>query len=88
MVPREGAPLVNTGEEVGSKGRTRTYSQGLISKDLRGEPHPSPHLKNGDAAHHRDFLRVLNAWPELSAPIRAAILALVETSLAHKGGAL
>ncbi len=35
---------------------------------------------------HRGCLRVINAWPELSAPIRAAILALVDTSLAHTGG--
>lgn len=74
--------------EAGSKGRTRTNSEALIPRELRSEPHPQPHPPDGDAHRHREFLRVLNAWPELSPPIRAAIVALVETSLAHKGGAL
>ena len=74
------------GEEDGSKGRTRTYSETFSSKDLRGEPHPEPHPQTDGTQRHRDFLRVINAWPELSAPIRAAILALVDTSLEQKGG--
>jgi len=35
----------------------------------------------------RDLSRVVASWPELSAPIRAAVLALVDTALAQKGGA-
>lgn len=27
-------------------------------------------LKNSATERHRDFLRVVNAWPKLSAPIR------------------
>ena len=38
-------------------------------------------------ASFRDLARVVASWPELSAPIRAAVLALVDTSLAQKGGA-
>ncbi|MBL8880203.1 MAG: hypothetical protein JNG88_13880, partial [Phycisphaerales bacterium] len=48
---------------------------------LTDAPACSPDTSNGTAFADADLRRVADAWPALSAPIRRAVLALIETGV-------
>ena len=52
-------------------------------------PNPRPTHKEAhtsDATAHKDFARVIAAWPKLPKPIKAAIVAMVESVLGTEVG--
>ena len=64
----------------------RTDGSPAYTPAYTGSPDPPPLQHIDEAAPGRDLAHVATAWPHLPGYIRAAILSLIDTAAADKGG--